>query len=69
MLLGTISPLFPLLHSALESDFKKIKMSPKAEPFDEPVSLEDAPDYLTKIRYPIDLQTIQKLLKESDYYR
>lgn len=57
------------LNIALESDFKKIKMSPKAEPFDEPVSLEDAPDYLTKIRYPIDLQTIQKLLKESDYYR
>jgi hypothetical protein len=44
-------------------------MSQNAEFFAEPVSAEDVPDYYTKIKYPIDLSTIQQRLKEGDYYR
>lgn len=44
-----------------------MKKNQSSWPFREPVSLEDVPDYLSVVREPIDLKTIEKKLSNNEY--
>mmetsp|Transcript_3319 Transcript_3319/g.5826 ORF Transcript_3319/g.5826 Transcript_3319/m.5826 type:complete len:363 (-) Transcript_3319:456-1544(-) len=62
-------------HSALKSDFFIICQQILAELnkadvfkiFAEPVSIEDVPDYLSVIKNPMDLGTVEKKLLKNEY--
>ncbi|KAI6221843.1 hypothetical protein M3Y99_01530900 [Aphelenchoides fujianensis] len=52
---------------AIRSILHKLKVSPHAWPFLEPVKAEDVPDYHDFILYPMDLRTIGERVKDGYY--
>ena len=60
-------------HSKLSAHLKtmldKIYSSGHSWPFENPVSVEDSPDYREIVKDPMDLKTIGDRLRSGDYYR
>eukprot|EP00948_MAST-09A_sp_MAST-9A-sp1_P004198 g4198.t1 len=56
------------LRSKLRDVWKDLRNAPNAEPFLEPVNLEEVPDYTLFVSDPMDLKTIGERLT-NDYYR
>ena len=46
-----------------------VESLPIAQPFLDPVNLDDYPDYHVVVPYPIDIQTIKERLKNAFYRR
>jgi histone acetyltransferase len=57
------------LKSELLSMLRKIEEQQFAWPFREPVDTTAVPDYLEVIKEPIDLSTIEKRIRQENYYR
>ena len=59
--------------TALKTDLlamvRKIEEQQFAWPFREPVDTKEVPDYLDIIKIPMDLQTIEKRIRQDNYYR
>ena len=59
--------------SALKNEFlamiRKIEEQQYAWPFREPVDTTEVPDYLEVIKEPIDLQTIEKRIRQDNHYK
>jgi len=59
--------------SALKSELlalvRKTEEQQYAWPFREPVDTSEVPDYLTVVKEPIDLSTIEKRIRKGDYYK
>jgi histone acetyltransferase len=59
------SSVTPTLQKLLKQVFKEVKNHSHSWPFAEPVNTEEVTDYLTVIKDPIDLQMIERRLKQS----
>jgi histone acetyltransferase len=57
------------LKSELLSIVRKIEDQQFAWPFREPVDTTEVTDYLTVIKDPIDLSTIEKRIRKGDWYK
>ena len=59
--------------TALKTDLltmvRKVEEQQFAWPFREPVDTKEVPDYLEVIKHPMDLQTIEKRIRQDNYYK